>query len=258
MPPRPSTRSSRKPANSDPGPNPDGEACMPSGSSLRRCPCRLADRRARRRDGDRPGAAVRPEADCAIRRIDRVWTLGARPGDNGRPPRDDDRLMGLGHSERVNGRASGNGSAPNGSPFPPVVRTKVRIPSAPSMPSSNSTASSTSSGGTGSHWSSRPPVPARPRCSARFAARAPGPVGWYRAEPWDRDEAALLRHLEAALVPSLKRRCRVTGRRSLMRRTRSMRGQASRSCWWSTTSTPSRARPPRPPSNGWSSTRRRR
>ena len=38
---------------------------------------------------------------------------------------------------------------------------------------------------------------------ARFAARAPGPVGWYRAEPWDRDEPALLRHLEAALAPQM-------------------------------------------------------
>ena len=37
----------------------------------------------------------------------------------------------------------------------------------------------------------------------RFAARAGGPVGWYRAEGWDRDEQALLRHLEAALAPQL-------------------------------------------------------
>src|SRR5436190_6984073 len=37
----------------------------------------------------------------------------------------------------------------------------------------------------------------------RFAQRAAGPVGWYRAEAWDRDEHALLRHVEAALAPSL-------------------------------------------------------
>src|SRR5215210_1377070 len=37
----------------------------------------------------------------------------------------------------------------------------------------------------------------------RFALRHPGPVGWYRAEGWDRDEAALLAHVEAALVPAL-------------------------------------------------------
>ncbi|MBA2255006.1 MAG: hypothetical protein H0W07_07835, partial [Chloroflexi bacterium] len=40
---------------------------------------------------------------------------------------------------------------------------------------------------------------------ARFAARAPGPVGWYRAEAWDRDASTMLRHLEAALGPSLER-----------------------------------------------------
>jgi DNA-binding SARP family transcriptional activator len=40
---------------------------------------------------------------------------------------------------------------------------------------------------------------------ARFAARAPGPVGWYRAEGWDSDEASLAGHLEAALAPSLPR-----------------------------------------------------
>ena len=38
---------------------------------------------------------------------------------------------------------------------------------------------------------------------ARFAARAPGPVGWYRAEGWDRDEESLVRHLAAALAPTL-------------------------------------------------------
>jgi DNA-binding SARP family transcriptional activator len=34
---------------------------------------------------------------------------------------------------------------------------------------------------------------------ARFAASAGVPVAWYRAETWDRDEAALVRHLHAAL-----------------------------------------------------------
>lgn len=34
---------------------------------------------------------------------------------------------------------------------------------------------------------------------ARFAAQAGVPVGWYRAETWDADEASLVRHVEAAL-----------------------------------------------------------
>ena len=38
---------------------------------------------------------------------------------------------------------------------------------------------------------------------SRFATRHTGPVGWYRAEGWDRDEAALLAHVEAALAPAL-------------------------------------------------------
>jgi len=37
----------------------------------------------------------------------------------------------------------------------------------------------------------------------RLAARAPGPVGWYRAEGWDAEEQSLLRHVEAALAPSM-------------------------------------------------------
>ena len=38
---------------------------------------------------------------------------------------------------------------------------------------------------------------------SRFAERIDGPVGWYRAEAWDADEQALLRHLEAALAPQM-------------------------------------------------------
>ena len=38
---------------------------------------------------------------------------------------------------------------------------------------------------------------------SRCALRAPGPVGWYRAEGWDRDESALLAHIEAAVAPAL-------------------------------------------------------
>jgi DNA-binding SARP family transcriptional activator len=38
---------------------------------------------------------------------------------------------------------------------------------------------------------------------ARFAASAGVPVAWYRAESWDADEAALLRHLSAAIARAL-------------------------------------------------------
>jgi DNA-binding SARP family transcriptional activator len=40
---------------------------------------------------------------------------------------------------------------------------------------------------------------------ARFAAGAGVPVAWYRAETWDADEPAVLRHLEAALAAALPR-----------------------------------------------------
>ncbi len=42
---------------------------------------------------------------------------------------------------------------------------------------------------------------------ARFAAAAPGPVAWYRADGWDRDPVRMLRHLDQALraaVPTLR------------------------------------------------------
>src|SRR5215207_5778986 len=38
---------------------------------------------------------------------------------------------------------------------------------------------------------------------SRFAASAGVPVAWYRAETWDADEAAFLRHLQAALSRAL-------------------------------------------------------
>ena len=42
---------------------------------------------------------------------------------------------------------------------------------------------------------------------ARFAAAAPGPVAWYRADGWDRDPVRMLRHLDQALraaVPGIR------------------------------------------------------
>ena len=56
-------------------------------------------------------------------------------------------------------------------------------------------------------WESRLAVITAPAGSGkttlltRLAVRAAGPVAWYRAEGWDAEESALLRHVEAALVP---------------------------------------------------------
>jgi DNA-binding SARP family transcriptional activator len=86
----------------------------------------------------------------------------------------------------------------------PVVLTKVRIPSAPSMPVERL------DGLLDVVWRHRLALVVAPAGSgkttllARFAGRAPGPVGWYRAEAWDRDEATMLRHVEAALAPSME------------------------------------------------------
>ncbi|HEX5241146.1 MAG TPA: BTAD domain-containing putative transcriptional regulator [Candidatus Limnocylindrales bacterium] len=86
---------------------------------------------------------------------------------------------------------------------PGVVATKVRIPDAPSMGLDRL------DGRLDAVWNHRLGLIVAPAGSgktsllARFAARATGPVGWYRAEGWDSTEAALVRHLEAALGPVL-------------------------------------------------------
>jgi DNA-binding SARP family transcriptional activator len=90
-----------------------------------------------------------------------------------------------------------------------VVATKVRVPDVPSMGLDRLDAR------LDTVWNHRLGLVVAPAGSgktsllARFAARAPGPVGWYRAEGWDSDEAALVRHLEAALaatMPGIRRR----------------------------------------------------
>jgi DNA-binding SARP family transcriptional activator len=84
-----------------------------------------------------------------------------------------------------------------------VVATKVRLPDVPSMGLERLDARLEAV------WNHRLGVVVAPAGSgktsllARFAARARGPVGWYRAEGWDSDEAALIRHVEAALAPAL-------------------------------------------------------
>jgi DNA-binding SARP family transcriptional activator len=58
-------------------------------------------------------------------------------------------------------------------------------------------------------WSCRLAVVVAPAGSgkttllARFAASTGTPFGWYRAESWDAPESRLLRHLQAALTPTL-------------------------------------------------------
>lgn len=84
-----------------------------------------------------------------------------------------------------------------------VVATKVRVPDVPSMGLDRLDAR------LDGVWNHRLGLVVAPAGSgktsllARFAARAPGPVGWYRAEGWDSEESALIRHLEAALAPVL-------------------------------------------------------
>jgi DNA-binding SARP family transcriptional activator len=85
-----------------------------------------------------------------------------------------------------------------------IVAMKVRIPHAPSMPLDRLDAQ------LDAVWRARLGLVVAPAGSgkttllSRLALRAPGPVGWYRAESWDREEAALVSHLEAALVPGIE------------------------------------------------------
>lgn len=99
---------------------------------------------------------------------------------------------------------SADGVNPHGAPpRAAVIATKVRLPDAPSMGLDRLDARLEAV------WHHRLGLVVAPAGSgktsllARFAARAPGPVGWYRAEGWDSDASALVRHLEAALAPAL-------------------------------------------------------
>ena len=85
----------------------------------------------------------------------------------------------------------------------PVVVTKLLIPNTPSMPVERLDSR------LDAVWQTRVAVITAPAGSGkttlltRLAARAPGPVGWYRAEGWDGEQSALLRHIEAALAPGM-------------------------------------------------------
>jgi DNA-binding SARP family transcriptional activator len=85
----------------------------------------------------------------------------------------------------------------------PVVAAKVRIPPAAALPRERLHAL------LASIWERRLAVVVAPAGSGKttlladFAASSGRPVAWYRAETWDADEPAVLRHLEAAIVSAM-------------------------------------------------------
>ena len=84
-----------------------------------------------------------------------------------------------------------------------VVMAKLRVPQAPSMPVERLDALLDRAHDHRLVLVVAPAGSGKSTLLARFAARARAAVGWYRAEAWDREEASLLRHLEAALLPQL-------------------------------------------------------
>jgi len=97
-------------------------------------------------------------------------------------------------------------SAPDIGQAPPerlVVPAKIRVPATDALPRERL------EGRLADLWSHRLGLVVAPAGSgkttllARFAASAGVPVAWYRAETWDRDELALVRHLHAALGRAL-------------------------------------------------------
>ena len=86
---------------------------------------------------------------------------------------------------------------------PLVVPAKIRVPSPDALPRERLEARLADA------WRHRLTLVVAPAGSgkttllARFAAQASVPVGWYRAETWDADEASFVRHLEAALRSAL-------------------------------------------------------
>jgi DNA-binding SARP family transcriptional activator len=84
-----------------------------------------------------------------------------------------------------------------------VVPAKIRVPATDALPRERL------EGRLAALWSHRLGLVVAPAGSgkttllARFAASAGVPVAWYRAETWDRDETALIRHLHAALARAI-------------------------------------------------------
>jgi DNA-binding SARP family transcriptional activator len=94
-------------------------------------------------------------------------------------------------------------TVPIGQSGSPVVAAKVRVPPATALPRERLHAL------LATIWQRRLAVVVAPAGSGKttlladFAASAGVPVAWYRAETWDADEPAVLRHLEAALTSAL-------------------------------------------------------
>src|SRR3990172_1142653 len=103
---------------------------------------------------------------------------------------------GEGHSETVVDRDDAHATGA-------VVTAKVRVPHAPSMPMQRLDTRLDAVWGYRLGLIVAPAGSGKTSLLARLASRAPGPVGWYRAEGWDAEEAILVRHLEAALAPAL-------------------------------------------------------
>jgi len=103
---------------------------------------------------------------------------------------------------RENGR-SGNGVHSAAQPVPAVIPAKLRVPTTPALPRERLEARLATA------WSHRlclvmaPAGSGKTTLLARFASFAGVPTAWYRAEPFDTDEAAFLRHVEAALRGAL-------------------------------------------------------
>ncbi len=95
------------------------------------------------------------------------------------------------------------GRGPDQAPVPLVVPAKIRVPAPEALPRARLEARLAEA------WRHRLTLVVAPAGSgkttlvARFAAEADAPVGWYRAETWDADEASFVRHVEAALVGAM-------------------------------------------------------
>ncbi len=102
------------------------------------------------------------------------------------------------------GRDGGFRPAPaDREPLPAVVPAKVRAPLLDALPRDRLDAVLAGAAGRRLALVIAPAGSGKTTLLAGFAAASGHPVAWYRAEALDRDESALVRHLEAALVPVL-------------------------------------------------------
>ncbi len=102
------------------------------------------------------------------------------------------------------GRSGGRtGGGPGRAVVPTVVPAKIRVPLADALPRERLESRLAGAWGHRLTLVIAPAGSGKTTLVARFAAAAAVPVGWYRAETWDADEASLVRHLEAALVGAM-------------------------------------------------------